>query len=241
MKNLATMIKIVTVVVLSTATVVLLQKTNRAETKQPDIGPPGAVTGSDRKEVAMKKSLGAKTVLLPTPVWVIGSYDAEGKPNVMTAAWVGICCSRPPCVAVSLRKATYTYGNIVNRKAFTVNIPPETFAGETAYWGSVSGRDTDKFKAARLTPAKSSLVDAPYVKEFPLVIECKLLHTFELGLHTMFVAEIMDVKADGSILGDDGMPDAKKLKPFLYAPGSRSFYGIGDCLGDVPTLAKKVK
>ena len=61
----------------------------------------------------MKKSLGAKTILYPTPVLVVGTYDLNGKPNVMTAAWGGICCSVPPCVAVSLRKATYSYGNIV--------------------------------------------------------------------------------------------------------------------------------
>ena len=59
----------------------------------------------------MKKSLGAKTLVYPTPVLVICTYDNEGKPNAMTAAWGGICCSSPPCVAVSLRKATYTYGN----------------------------------------------------------------------------------------------------------------------------------
>jgi len=241
MKHLTIRIRMVTLVVLSAAWVVFFQKTNTAQTKQPDAGPPSAAAGSVRNGDAMKKSLGAKTVLLPTPVWVIGSYDTEGKPNVMTAAWVGICCSRPPCVAVSLRKATYTYGNIVKRKAFTVNIPPERFAKETAFWGIVSGRDTDKFKATGLTPVQSVLVDAPYVKEFPLVVECRLLHTLELGLHTMFVAEIMDVKADASVLGEDGTPDAKKLKPFLYAPGNRGFYGIGEYLGDVPSLAKRVK
>ena len=68
----------------------------------------------------MKKSLGPKTLIYPTPVWVVGTYDKEGKPNVMTIAWGGICCSKPPCVAISLRKATYSYGNIVERKAFTL-------------------------------------------------------------------------------------------------------------------------
>ena len=75
----------------------------------------------------MKKSLGAKTLVYPTPVFVVGTYDANGKPNVMTASWGGICCSQPPCVAVSLRKATATYGNIVARKAFTISIPSETY------------------------------------------------------------------------------------------------------------------
>ncbi|HPS92771.1 MAG TPA: flavin reductase, partial [Methanothrix sp.] len=76
----------------------------------------------------MKKSLGNKTLLYPTPVCVIGTYDPSGKPNVMTAAWVGICCSSPPCIAVSLRKATYTYGCIMSRKAFSVCLPSESYA-----------------------------------------------------------------------------------------------------------------
>ena len=59
----------------------------------------------------MKKSLGAKTLVVPTPTWIVGTYDQEGRPNVMAAAWGGICCSDPPCIAVSLRKATYTYGS----------------------------------------------------------------------------------------------------------------------------------
>jgi len=71
----------------------------------------------------MKKSIGVKTIVYPTPVFVIGTYDQRGNPNIMTASWAGICCSSPPCVAVSLREATYSYGNIVLHKAFTVNIP----------------------------------------------------------------------------------------------------------------------
>ena len=63
----------------------------------------------------MKKSLGAKTLIVPTPVWCVGSYDKNGVPNVMTIAWGGICCSKPCCVTVSLREATYTYGNIMER------------------------------------------------------------------------------------------------------------------------------
>lgn len=83
----------------------------------------------------MKKSFGAKTLVFPTPVWVVGTYDRVGKPNVMTAAWGGVCCSSPPCVAVSLRKATCTYGNIVERKAFTISVPSEAYAREADYIG----------------------------------------------------------------------------------------------------------
>ena len=81
------------------------------------------------------------------------------------AAWGGICCSSPPCLAVSLRKATYTYGNIVERKAFTISVPSESYAREADYIGTVSGRNVDKFVATKLTPVPGSFVDAPYIGE----------------------------------------------------------------------------
>jgi len=188
-----------------------------------------------------KLSLGARTIFFPTPVWVIGSYDKNGKPNVMTSAWAGICCSKPPCVTISLRKETYTFGNILERKAFSVNIPSELFAKETAYFGSVSGRDIDKFSVTGLTPVKCDLVDAPCIKEFPIIIECKLRQTLEIGSHTVFIGEIMEVKAEKSMIGKNELPDIKKVKPFVFTPRSSSFYRIGKYLGNVSSLAKKVK
>lgn len=186
----------------------------------------------------MKKSLGAKTLLYPTPVSVVGTYNKEGKPNIMTAAWVGVCCSRPPSVAVSLRKATYTYGNIMERRAFTVSIPSEKYVKQTDYVGIASGRDVDKFSRAKLTPVKSEVVDAPYVEEFPLVLECKLVHTIEIGLHTQFVGEIVDVKADEAVL-DNGIPDIKKVNPILFVPEARTYYSVGSFLGKAFSIGKE--
>lgn len=175
----------------------------------------------------MKKSLGAKT-LATVPVWVVGSYDAAGKPNVMTASWVGICCSKPPCITVSLRQATSTYSNIVAHQAYTVSIPSDANMKEADYFGLVSGRDTDKFAGSGLTPVKSDLVDAPYVAEFPLVIECKLVHSYDIGLHTMFVGEILDVKADAAMLDADGKLDVQKARPFFFDTDSRQYLKLGE-------------
>lgn len=81
----------------------------------------------------MKKSLGRKTVVHPAPVFVIGTYDRNKRPNAATVAWGGICCSDPPCISISLRKATYTYENIMENKAFTVNIPSEKYVKEVDF------------------------------------------------------------------------------------------------------------
>jgi len=188
----------------------------------------------------MKKSLGAKTLIFPTPAWVVGTYDKEGKPNAMTIAWGGICCSDPPCVCVSLRKATYSYGNILYRQAFTVNVPSEKYARQVDYFGIASGKTTDKLTAAGLTPVSSDLVAAPYIKEFPLILECKLLQSLEIGLHTEFIGQIVDVKADEEMLDDKGLPDMEKIKPMVYAPEVRGYYGIGRFLGKAFSIGKEI-
>lgn len=179
----------------------------------------------------MKRSLGARTLAYPTPTWIIGSYDKDGRPNGATVAWGGICNSQPPCMAVSLRKATYSYGNLMERQAFTVNVPSEAQVRQVDYFGLTSGREVDKFSATRLTPVRSELVDAPYIDEFPLVLECRVIEVFELGLHTQFVGEIVDVKADESVLDGNGLPDMERVRPILFAPEVQAYYGIGSNLG----------
>jgi flavin reductase (DIM6/NTAB) family NADH-FMN oxidoreductase RutF len=188
----------------------------------------------------MKKSLGAKTILYPTPVLIVGTYDAAGRPNAMTAAWGGICCSSPPCVAVSLRKATYTYGNIAQQGGFTINIPSERYVREADYFGLVSGKKKDKFAETGLTPVRSDLVNAPYIAEFPFVLECKLVQQIELGLHTQFVGEILDIKADEEVLDEKGMLDIDKVRPFFYAPEANTYYGMGTLLGEAFSIGQAV-
>lgn len=179
----------------------------------------------------MKKSLGAKTIIYPTPVLIVASYDADNNPNAMNAAWGGICSSNPPCVNVSLRKARKTYSNILEKKAFTINIPSAQYVKEADYFGMVSGKNTNKFEDTGLTPVKSEFVDAPYIKEFPLVLECKLFQVIELGMHTQFIGEVMDVKIEDFAV-DGAKPDIKQLNPLLYTPELSSYWTIGEKAGD---------
>ncbi len=187
----------------------------------------------------MKKSFGAKTLIYPAPVWCVGSYDNNGNPNVMTIAWGGICCSDPPCVTISLRKATYTYGNIIARQAYTLSVPSVQFVKEADYFGMASGRSVNKFKETGLTPVKSELVDAPYVGEFPMILECKVIHQYEIGLHTHFVGEILDVKIDESMLDDDGKPDIEKIHPIVFSPDTLRYHGIGAFIGKAFEVGEK--
>jgi len=179
----------------------------------------------------MKISLGAKTLAQPTPLWIIGSYDDEGKANAMAAAWGGICCSTPPCVAVSLRAERHSYASILARKAFTVNVPSVRHAAQADYLGIASGKDEDKFAATGLTAVRAEMVDAPYVGEFPLVLECRLLRTVELGMHIQFIGEIADVKAEEDVLDGKGYPDAAKVMPLIFTPVTRTYHTVGEYVG----------
>jgi flavin reductase (DIM6/NTAB) family NADH-FMN oxidoreductase RutF len=91
----------------------------------------------------------------------------------------------------------------------------------------------------KLTPVRSDLVDAPYIKEFPLVIECRVLHTLEIGLHTQFIGEIMDIKAEESVLGEQGMVDILKVQPLVFDTGQGAYHGIGERIGKAFSVGRK--
>lgn len=186
-------------------------------------------------------SLGANTFAPVTPVWVVGTYDHEGKPNAMTAAWGGICCSKPPCVYVSLRKATYSYHNIMEHKAFTISFPSERYVKEVDYLGLASGKDADKFSTTKLTPVKSEIVDAPYVKEFPMVLECKLLKVVKIGLHTELIGEILDAKAHQAVLGENKLPAIEKVQPIVWSLTDMSYRKVGENVGKSFSAGKKLQ
>jgi flavin reductase (DIM6/NTAB) family NADH-FMN oxidoreductase RutF len=188
----------------------------------------------------MKKSLGAKTLLPLTPVVLVGTYDDQGKPNLMAAAWCGVVCSKPPCLSVSLRKATYTYRFIEKNQAYTIVPACSSFAEQADYMGMSSGRDADKFKVAGITPVEGDEVKAPYVDEWPLAIECKLVKQVDLGLHTMFVGEVMDVKAEEKYVTPEGHLDIERLDPMLFSTFSRRYYTPGRRLGNAYDMGRKL-
>jgi len=189
----------------------------------------------------MKKSLGPHTLALPSPVWVVGTYGENKQPNIMTAAWGGICCSVPPCVTISLRKHRVTYKNILKNKAFTINIPSQQQVIEADYVGMISGKDGDKFTATGLTPSHSQVVYAPYVQEFPLILECRLLKIVEIGIHTQFIGEIIDVKAEEEILGKNGLPLLRKVNPPLFSPSEKAYYEVGEYVGKSHSIGLALK
>jgi flavin reductase (DIM6/NTAB) family NADH-FMN oxidoreductase RutF len=189
----------------------------------------------------MKKSIGARTVGYPFPAYLIGTYDQNGVPNVMTAAWSGICCSKPPCIYASVTKARYTYQNLKHTNAFTVNIPGESHVKIVDYAGIYSGKDGNKFEALGLKAVKSDIVNAPYIDEFPVILECVVIKEVEIGSHVQFIGEIKDVKADVNVLdSDEKMTEIEKVQPFMYTP-DRHYYSIGKRLARAFDVGRELK
>ena len=172
---------------------------------------------------------------------IIGTYSSDGKPNIMNAAWGGIASSKPPCINVSLREATLSYHNIKQTQAFTVNIPSEKYVKEADFVGMISGRECDKIEKTGLTAEKSKIVNAPIVKEFPYALECRLVKEVNLGLHTMFVGEIVGMVADSEVLNSNKIPDIEKVRPMLWGSfGSMAYYGVGKKLGDAFSVGNEL-
>ena len=127
----------------------------------------------------------------------------------------------------------------MERRAYTLSVPSEQYVQEADYFGIVSGRDVDKFKETGLTPKKSELTDAPYVMEFPMILECEVIHHYEIGLHTHFIGEILDVKIEESVLNDEGEVDIEKIRPIVFSPEFRRYNSIGKSIGKAFEIGRK--
>lgn len=192
-------------------------------------------------ETGMLISLGPQPFLPLTPVFLVGTYDENGSPNIMSAAWGGVCSTQPPCLAVSLRRSRWTCRALQLRKAFTVSIPDRTLAGAVDFAGLVSGRSEDKFQALALKPCPGEHVDAPYVEECPVVLELQLRHTLELGSHIQFVGEIMDVKLRENCLTEENLPDSAAIDALTYAPLAQEYRSTGEFVARAFAVGRTVK
>ncbi len=179
----------------------------------------------------MKKEIGAKPIIFPTPVLIIGTYNEDGTPNAMNVAWGGICGSVPPAVSIAVRKERKTYENICSRKAFTVNIPNEDLMDEADFFGVVSGKKMNKFDHVDLKTVKAENVDAPYIEEFPVVAECKVLESIEVGEHVIIIGEIVNVLAEDSVLNEKGVIDVEKVNAIGFDPADNCYTTTGKVVG----------
>jgi flavin reductase (DIM6/NTAB) family NADH-FMN oxidoreductase RutF len=187
----------------------------------------------------MKKSLGPNSLLFPNPVLVVGTYDSNGKANAITLAWGGIASSDPPAVSIAVRPSRHSYEALMRTKAFTVNLPTVEQASQADFIGMVSGSKVDKFAALGLTAVRGSVVDAPYIEEFPYNMECKVVGSMELGSHTLFVGEVVAVRIDEAYVGQDGTPSWEGARLLTFDSMGRSYRAPGDVVAHAFSVGKK--
>ncbi len=175
----------------------------------------------------MRKDFGAKPCIYPEPVLIIGTYNEDGTPNAMNAAWGGIHDDTE--IGVCLSPEHKTVENILKRKAFTVSIGTKDTLVACDYVGIVSGNDVpDKVAKAGLHAEKSDKVDAPMFKELPMCLECTLISYTERNCEC--VGEIVNLSIDDSVL-TDGKMDLKKLQPIIYDGLNHDYLVMGEKVG----------
>lgn len=185
----------------------------------------------------MRKNFGAKPMLYPMPVLIIGTFDKNGTPDAMNAAWGGI--SEEKEISICISEDHKTTKNILETGCFTVSIPDVKDTVAADYVGIVSGNDTpDKIEKAGWTFEKSELINAPVFNELPFTLECKL--TSYDAETCRLVGEILNVSADESIL-TDGKIDLKKFFPITFDPSNHTYVTLGETVGKAFSDGKKLK
>ena len=184
----------------------------------------------------MKKNFGKKKWMFPMPVLMIGTYNEDGTPNMMTAAWGGITLEDEITICIDTGHKTWT--NIAARKAFTVAFGTVDTARVCDYLGIVSGNDaSDKVAKSGLTASKSGFVDAPVIAEFPLVLECELVSMNADNCNV--VGRILNCAVEESAL-TDGTPDAEKMKPICYDPCAHVYRLMGEVTAKAFSCGKEI-
>lgn len=177
----------------------------------------------------MRKNFGAKPYTYPQPVLIIASYDENGTPDAMDAAWGGI--SDDTQISMCLSAGHKTVKNILKRKAFTVSMADAAHVAACDYVGIVSANDVpDKLEKAGFHTTRSEFVDAPLIDELPMALECRLVSYDEESCR--MVGEIVNVSAEESVLDENGKIDPGKLQPITFDPVNNAYLKLGEKVGN---------
>lgn len=178
-------------------------------------------------------------MLYPVPAVMVTVQDGEGKSNIITIAWTGTVCTNPPMLYISVRPERYSYHMLEETGEFVVNMTTKKLAKAADYCGVRSGRDVDKWKETGLTPEKAQAVNVPLIAESPVNIECRVKDVLKLGSHHMFLAEVLAVDVDESLLDMGGRLALEKAEPVVYSHGE--YYGLSELMGTFGWSVRKKK
>lgn len=187
-----------------------------------------------------KQSWKPGNMLYPLPAVMVSCQGNDEKPNIITVAWAGTVCTNPPMLSISVRPERYSYHLIEESGEFVINLTTKALVKATDFCGVRSGRDVDKFKECHLTPLPSKQVHAPGIAESPVNIECKVREIKPLGSHSMFLADVIGVTIDDTLLDEKNKFDLNAAGLVTYSHGE--YFLLGQKLGTFGySVAKKKK
>lgn len=187
----------------------------------------------------MKQDWKPGTMVYPLPAVLVSCGSTPEDYNLITVAWTGTICSNPPMCYISVRPERHSHAILMKNMEFVINLTTEDMAYATDWCGVRSGKDYNKFQEMNLTPGKASVVNCPIVEESPLCIECKVKEVVSLGSHDMFIADVVNVKADDKYLDSTGKWDLSASDPLVYLHGG--YYRLGKKIGKFGWSVEKNK
>lgn len=186
----------------------------------------------------MKQNWRPGTMIYPLPAVLVSCGDSVENSNLLTVAWVGTVCTNPPMCYISIRPERYSYDLIKKHMQFTINLTTKKMAKATDWAGVRSGKDFNKWKETGLTPVKGVKVSSPYIEESPISVECLVTEILPLGSHHMFLAKVLNVIVDESLINKD--TDALELdKAGLITYSHGHYYSLGEEIGRFGWSVKK--
>lgn len=183
-----------------------------------------------------KIKLSPGAVMAPLPACLVTCGDEEAS-NVLTVAWTGILCTRPPVTYISVRPERYSHKIISEKREFAINLTSSILVRKTDLCGVKSGNDTDKFKLAGLHKEKAFMIEAPIIEESPLSLECKVRDIISLGSHDMFIADILCIDADERYIDSKGKINLSQAGMLAYSHGE--YFALGRKIGDFGFSVRK--
>lgn len=188
----------------------------------------------------MKQNWKPGTMIYPLPAVLISCGSTPEEYNLLTVSWVGTICTNPPMCYISVRPERHSYPILRERMEFVINLTTVGMAKATDWCGVRSGKDYDKFVACHLTPHPAEKVNAPYIEESPLCIECRVREVISLGSHDMFIADVVNVLADEKFIDTESQAfDMKKADLLVYSHGH--YYELGQEIGKFGWSVQKKK
>ena len=178
----------------------------------------------------MKQDWKPGTMIYPLPALLVSCGSTEEEYNIITVAWAGTICTNPAMCYISVRPVCCSPPTLKRIKQVVINLTTKSMAFATDWCGVRSGKDYNKFEEMKLTPGKAKIVSAPIIEESPLCIECRVKEIISLGSHDMFIADVVNVKADDKYLNaETGKFELSEANPLVYVHGG--YFELGPKIG----------